>query len=362
MSDRGRADALAGRVIGALLATAGDPAADDHFTIARWEWPQGVALYAMWLRASRSRDEKLLDSMREWYSMRLAGPESALNVNANAPYLALLHLARRDGNRSWLEACERRAARVYGEMPRTEEGGIQHVTADLANPGQLWADTLFMTALFLGRAGEAFGRREWTDDAVHQFLLHAKYLVDTRTGLWFHGFSFEGRHNFAGLPWARGNAWFTMGAVELLESSCPPRPGDPGAGGGLVEGGARLSILETLRSQARALVGAQDESGLWNTILGDRGSYLETSASAAFAYALLKGARLGFLGADEQEAGERAARAVAGAIGEDGVVAGVSHGTAIGMDRDHYLGIRRCPTAYGQGLAYLMLGECGDVL
>ena len=354
MSDTGRAAALARSAISALLATEGDPEADSHLAISRWEWPQGVALYALWLAAARKGDEELLGFLRRWYAGQLAGPESELNVNTNAPYLALLHLARRDGNQAWLEACERRARRVYLESPRTEEGGLQHVTADLANPGQLWADTLFMTALFLARAGEAFGRPEWSDDAVHQYLLHAKYLTDAASGLWYHGFCFEGRHHFGGIRWARGNAWFTMGALELLES--------PGPGRYLVEGGARLSILESLRSQARALAAVQDGSGLWNTILGDPGSYLETSASAAFAYALLKGSRLGYLGAAEREAGIRAARAVAAAIGPDGLVSGVSHGTAIGMDRGHYLGIRRCPTAYGQGLAYLMLGECEGLL
>ncbi len=360
MSDTGRAGELARRAMGVLLATRGDAAADDHLAIDRWEWPQGVALYAAWLRTESSGDEALLDFMRSWYAERLAGPESPLNVNANAPYLALLHLALRDRNGPWLAACERRAGRIRDEMPRTEEEGLRHVTADLANPGQLWADTLFMTALFLARAGLAFGRPEWIDDAVHQYLLHAKYLADARTGLWFHGFSFEGRHHFAGLPWARGNAWFTMGAVELLGRVPAGIGGEPIPD--LVSGGARTSILETLRSQARAILAAQDASGLWNTILGDGGSYLETSASAAFAYALLKGSRLGLLGAAERAAGERAARAVAGMIGEDGTVAGVSHGTAVGMDRAHYLGIRRCPTAYGQGLACLMLGECGGIL
>ena len=46
--------------------------------------------------------------------------------------------------------------------------------------------------------------------AKRQFLLHSKYLADPTTGLWFHGWTFAGRHHFAKARWARGNSWVTM--------------------------------------------------------------------------------------------------------------------------------------------------------
>ncbi len=46
--------------------------------------------------------------------------------------------------------------------------------------------------------------------AKSQFLIHAQYLMDTPTGLWYHGWEFDGRgggHNYAKALWGRGNCW-----------------------------------------------------------------------------------------------------------------------------------------------------------
>ena len=52
-----------------------------------------------------------------------------------------------------------------------------------------------------------------------------------------------------------------------------------------------------------------------------------------------------------------AAKGVIGKIGADGLVDGVSYGTPMGMDLDFYRRVPIKPTAYGQGLAFLMLTE-----
>jgi unsaturated rhamnogalacturonyl hydrolase len=337
-------DELSERVIGRLLATQGQSDCDDHFTIERWEWPQGVALYALFLRASRDGDEGKLNFLRDWYTRHIAAGLPARNVNTSAPLLALAFLSELDGQGEWLSLCEEWAEWMMNGMPRTEEGGIQHVTSDLVNVGELWADTLFMAVLFLAKMGSLLGRADYSAEAEYQYLLHIKYLVDRRSGLWFHGWSFRERNHFGAVRWARGNSWFTAGAVEFLEIARPSLP-------------VRRQIEESYRAQARALVAVQDGSGLWNTILGDKDSYLESSGSAAIAYGLLKGLRLGYLDESFRASALSAARGVISMIDGTGTVGGVSHGTAIGMNREHYLGIKRSATAYGQGLAYLMLGE-----
>lgn len=75
------------------------------------------------------------------------------------------------------------------DMPRTEEGGLQHITYLVENRQQLWDDTLMMTVLPLTKIGLVLGRPEYIEEAKRQFLLHIKYLADLRTGLWFHGTS-----------------------------------------------------------------------------------------------------------------------------------------------------------------------------
>ena len=77
-------------------------------------------------------------------------------------------------------------------MPRTEENGIQHGHAELENKGHLWDDTLFMTVLFLAKAGVLLGREEYVREAEYQFLLHAKYLTDlSLIHIYFFQFSYN---------------------------------------------------------------------------------------------------------------------------------------------------------------------------
>jgi unsaturated rhamnogalacturonyl hydrolase len=343
-----RDDALARSVFERLRETAGAADCDDHFAIDTWEWPQGVALYALYRSALARDDEGDLAFVRDWFDRALARPRPARNVNTAAPMLTLACLLEREERPEWRALCEDWADWVMREMPRTEEGGLQHVTSHLANSGELWADTLFMTVLFLAKAGLVLGRPELVDEAEYQFLLHIRYLADDEAGLWYHGWSFGGRHHFGGIHWARGNAWFSMASVELLELL----GSDP----------ALRAVREAFLSQARSLAPLQAGDGLWRTVLDDEGSYTETSASAAIAYAWLKAMRLGILGEEFRPAALRAARGVVARVDARGLVGGVSHGTAVGLDAEHYRAIRVAPTAYGQGLAFLMLTECeGDI-
>lgn len=338
-------DKISAQVIQKLMETWGDPNCNDHFAIDKWEWPQGVALYALFLQQKDGAHPELRKFLTDWFTTKLAQPAPIRNVNTTAPLLTLAFLAEQEKNAEWRLYCETWARWVMEEMPRTEEGGLQHITSHLVNVGELWADTLFMTVLFLAKMGAWTGRREWVDEAERQYLLHIHHLEDRRSGgLWYHGWTYEGRHHFGEVHWCRGNSWFTAGAVELLEIA-----GSQGA--------VRLRIADAFATQARALVNLQDPKGLWHTILDDPDSYTETSGSAAIAYGLLKGARLGLLGPWAEEAGRKAAEAVLAQIGPDGVVSGVSYGTAVGNDKAHYLAIAVTSTAYGQGLTYLMLGE-----
>ena len=82
-------------------------------------------------------------------------------------------------------------------LPRTEEDGFQHIVFNSENRQQLWDDTLMMSVLPLAKIGKLLDRPHYVEEARRQFMLHIKYLVDRKTGLWFHGWTFDGRHHFA---------------------------------------------------------------------------------------------------------------------------------------------------------------------
>lgn len=334
------------KVLGKLIATHTGGGENDHLTLDTWEWPQGVAMYAMTKVYDRSRDRALLDWMIAWYAGQIGKGLPKKNVNTAAPMLALTRLREYTGDGAYDPLIAEWAEWIMRDMPRTREGGLQHITTHDVNEQQLWDDTLFMTVLFLYRAGDILGREEWKNEAAYQFLLHIKYLSDPKTSLWYHGWSFVGRHHFAGAFWARGNSWFTAGGVEFI-AMLPDSP-------------VRRFVWETWRAQCLALCRLQDAGGLWRTLLDREDSYLETSASAAIAYGLLKGVRLGLLPGECRANAERALLGVMSQIDADGTVRGVSYGTPMGATLDFYRQIEIRPTAYGQGLTFLMLTEVMD--
>ena len=102
----------------------------------------------------------------------------------------------------------------------------------------------------------------------------------------------------------------------------------------------------------------QRVNGLFTTLVDVEETYCETSATAGIAYGIIKGLRLGWLeGERYREMGRLAADAVIAQIDAEGAVQGVSGGTGMGHDLEHYRKIIVTPTAYGQGLTFLMLTE-----
>jgi unsaturated rhamnogalacturonyl hydrolase len=316
----------------------------DYISFDSWEWPQGVGLYGLvryWEHTGNERHRKLIEA---WYERRIAHGLPSLNVNTTAPMLGLALLWGQTGDQRWKPHLDGWADRVMRDLPRTPEGGFQHIVSDGVNPGELWDDTLFMVCLFLAAFGRKAERPDLVEEATRQFLLHAHYLTDTRTGLWFHGWTFEGRHNFARALWARGNAWITAGILDFIEL-------------GAIAGGTRTFLLGCLEAQIETLLRLQHPGGGWHTLLDDPSSYLEVSATAGFGYGLLKAARLGLVGEEARTAGLRALDYVLANIDADGTVQNVSYGTRMGRDLEHYRAIPIQPTAYGQALAILLLAE-----
>ena len=332
------------RVLGKLQHNRGTGDIHDHLTLDTWEWPQGVAVYAMYKLYKATGNKQTLEDMRAWYARHLAKGLPSKNVNTMAPMLGMTLLYKETGDETYRPIIEEWSQWVMTQMPRTQEGGLQHITSDDVNEQQLWDDTLYMTCLFLYQAGDALVREDMKQEAEYQFLLHIKYLHSPKTGLWYHGYCFQGRHHFGQAYWGRGNSWFTACAVDFAEW--------------IPDGPVRRLILNTWQEQCKALLSVQDpESGLWHTLLDQPDSYLETSASAAIAYGLLKGSRLGLLDEDCRAAGEKALQGVIAQVAEDGTVQGVSYGTPMGWTQDFYRTIPIQPTAYGQGLTFLMLTE-----
>lgn len=313
---------------------------------AGWEWTHGVGLYGIYQYYRQTGDDRMRAVIDDWFAARFAEGATTKNVNTMAPFLTLAYRYEETRDAALLPWLETWAEWAMYEMPRTDHGGMQHITLAEENHQQMWDDTLMMTVLPLAKIGKLLGRQAYVDEAVYQFLLHVENLMDRETGLWFHGWNYEGCHNFANARWARGNSWVTIVIPDFLELMDWPERHP-----------VRRYLTQVLERQAAALAVCQDESGLWHTLLDDPDSYLEASATAGFACGLLKAVRKRYIGKAYAAVAEKAIKGVVANISPQGELLQVSFGTGMGSDLDFYRQIPLTSMPYGQAMAILCLTE-----
>ncbi len=317
---------------------------DKSWTI--WNWPQGVGLYGIYKNYRITKNPAALKVVTDWFEARMEEGAPPKNVNTMAPLLTMAYLYEDTQDTRYIPYLEQWAEWVMHDMPRTKENGLQHATYGPENKNQLWDDTLMMTVLPLAKIGKLFNRPEYLEEARYQFLIHIKYLMDKKTGLWYHGWTFEGNHNYAEAFWARGNCWLTIAIPEIIEILELSK-----------EDALRKFLLETLEAQVKALAEYQADSGLWHTLIDDPTSYEESSAAAGFSYGILKAVHKNYLPKKYEKVAYQAIEGLLAQIDENGTVQNVSVGTGMGDNLDFYKNIGITAMPYGQSLTVLCLTE-----
>jgi len=332
---------------GEFLLTLDDGRVIDTKGWDDWEWTHGIGLYGLLKFYEITGDKDALAISLSWFKDRFE-IGTTKNINTMSPLLtaAYLHEAKKADYHVHLDSWAEYA--MY-DLKRTDEGGFQHITYSQENYQQLWDDTLMMAVLPLAKIGLVMDRPHYVEEAKRQFLIHIKYLQDIQTGLWFHGWTFDGRHHFGRARWGRGNCWVTVAIpdfIEMLKLS--------------ETDGVRNFLVTSLVAQINALVKYQDQAtGLWHTILDDDTSYLEASCTAGFAYGILKALRLRLIPREERyiSAAKKAIEGVIHNITPRGELQLVSFGTPVFNDLEGYKKIPLTSMPYGQSLALLALTE-----
>ena len=186
----------------------------------------------------------------------------------------------------------------------------------------LWADDLYMGVSFLARMGRLTGRHEYFDDAARQVINFHKYLFDATKGLMYHcWFSDTKQHGIA--LWGRANGWAMVAQVDLLDEV----PKDYAY---------RDTLLSLLRRDVHGLVRYQDKSGLWHQLLDKQDSYLETSCTAMFTYAIARSVDKGYVDTVFASSARKGWQGVLTRIRPDGKIEGVCTGTGVGDSLGFY--------------------------
>jgi unsaturated rhamnogalacturonyl hydrolase len=262
----------------------------------RWDYTGGVVLGAIERVGLATRDTAMLSYVERGIG-RFVTPDGTItgydreeyNIDHVAPGRVLFGLHERTGDPRYRRALDLLRSQL-ATHPRTSEGGFWHKQV---YPNQMWLDGLYMGAPFYAQYARTFGEATAFDDVAKQFLLVARHTRDPKTGLMYHGWDESRSQSWAdtatGLSanfWGRAMGWYVVGVVEALDHIPADHPD-------------RDAIVRTLRDAAEGVARVQDPlTGLWWDVLDQpnrAGNYLEASASSMFAYALAKGARLGYL-------------------------------------------------------------------
>jgi unsaturated rhamnogalacturonyl hydrolase len=309
-----------------------------------WDWPCGVAYYGISEAYVKTGNEEYLNLLKERVDelIELGLPE-VWTVNACAMGHTMIVLYQATGDEKYWELVKSKIAYLRNDALRFGEQVLQHtVSARNDFPEQAWADTLFMAAFFLLRVGVIEKDDEMINDALNQYYWHIKYLQDSVSGFWYHGYDNVNENHMSGIYWGRANAWaaYTMSQVSPRLPQCYLYP-------------KYMDVAGALNEQLSALKSVQTENGLWRTVLDEDSSYEEVSASAGIAAAMVtRGNPLHSRHIDKAITG------IIDNIAPDGRVLNVSGGTAVMRDVKSYCEISKdWIQGWGQGLALAFFVE-----
>ena len=200
----------------------------------------------------------------------------------------LFDLYRETGKEKYKKAIDLLYLQISGQ-PRTALGNFWHKKI---YPDQVWLDGLYMAQVFYTRYEAEFNGGKNYKDIVSQFKNVYDNMYDKNKRLYYHGWDYSKKAFWSdpetGLSksfWLRSVGWYTVGLVDAISY--------------MDDDEYRNKLIAIFKDTIEGLERYIDPAKkmFWQVVDqgGREGNYLETSGSAMIAYAMLKGARLGFV-------------------------------------------------------------------
>jgi unsaturated rhamnogalacturonyl hydrolase len=184
-----------------------------------------------------------------------------------------------------------------------------------------WIDDMYMITALQAQAYRATGDKKYLERAAKTMVAYLDKLQQPN-GLFFHAPD-------AQFYWSRGNGWQAAGMAELLLSMPKNHP-------------LRHRIVEGYNKMMESLLKYQSEDGLWRQLLDHPESWLETSGTGMFTFAMVTGVKQGWL--PKKKYGPAARKAWLGLVkyvDENADVKDVCEGTNKGFSVQYYIDRKR---------------------
>ena len=175
-----------------------------------------------------------------------------------------LEIYMRTGDQRYLDLGQRLADRQW-ENPLADG-----LTAET----RWWIDDMYMIGSLQIQAYRATKDAKYADRVALELSAYLDKLQQPN-GLFFHGPEF---HHF----WGRGNGWVAAALAEVLSALPENHP-------------RRARLMEGYLKMMNGLRPYQAQEGLWRQLIDNDQSWLETSCTAMFSYAMITGVQRGWL-------------------------------------------------------------------
>ncbi|MFA7228987.1 MAG: glycoside hydrolase family 88 protein, partial [Melioribacteraceae bacterium] len=187
----------------------------------------------------------------------------------------------------------------------------------------LWTDDFYMSIPFLAQMGKLTGEKKYWDDAVKQVVQMSERLFDKKENLFDHGWNAREAKYDPKFFWGRANGWAMMAMAELLTVLPENYPG-------------RDKVIDYLNLTTQQLANLQDGTGFWHQMLDKENTYLETSGTAMFVFAIARGINMGWIDYTFAPVAITGWNAVATTVLPNGQVEGTCIGTTFANDNVYY--------------------------
>lgn len=316
---------------------------DGNF--GKWNYPLGVTIYGLIHAALLLEDEALLAYTRAhlqqtvdlfpyamWDRDHHGGAATIHNLLAGIDSLddcgafgaALLEGALYADVTGYETIADYISGYILNHQSRTEDGAFfRKKQMHAFHNGTLWADDLYMAVPFLCRRYRMTHEVRYLNDAVRQVESYSARLYMPEEKLMSHVYDFK-HHRNTGVPWGRANGWTLVAITEIL-----PRLPE--------QYSKSTELIRFFRELCDGVLAVQGADGRWHQVLNDSESYPETSCTAMFIVAFVRGFKMGLLAGRYLDAAKRAwASVMEHCVDSDGNVLGVCRGSEFSFSPDYY--------------------------
>lgn len=266
----------------------------------RNNWEQGVAAQAF----LESEDNELVillakeAVLRQYEDGRLGmigGGNAVTDPAANGE--AVLFAAKVTGDLKLAAAAEKMSDWLLNKAPKNKDGILYHYM----DKKQIWVDTFYMAPPFLAAAG-------YYDEAIKQIEGFRKILWNADEKMYSHIWD-DDKNDFDRKDfWGVGNGWAAAGITRVIGVLPDDKVSD------------KRRLIGYLKEIIDGCLNYQREDGLFNNIVNEPDTFIETNLAQMLSYSIYRGISEGWLDMEYLKYADKMREAVYQKVDEFGLV------------------------------------------